>query len=114
MTCCVQAEYSNLAAFEVGPWSIYPEFGLQLNDARYNQYYFGVSPAESARSEINRYVAQHSYQPFVSLAVNYQASQHWGLFSVLSFNVLSDQQYRSPMIRSRYEIEPTLALSFTF
>ena len=103
-----------LAEFKEGPWSVYPEFGVQWNNAKYNQYYFGVSAEESARSGIDPYTAQNSVQPYASMVIDYRMNKHWDFFTVFDFNYLSNQQYRSPMISSRYEFEPRIGLNYTF
>lgn len=100
--------------FEAGSWSVYPELGLQWNNARYNQYYFGVSEDEAKRSDIKQYQAKKSMQPYANLIVDYRFNKNWDIFTNLSINYLSNEQYQSPMINSRYEFEPTIGLNYTF
>jgi len=108
------ATMAYLAEFEQGKWSIYPEFGLQWNNAKYNQYYFGVSAAEASRSGLSEYTVKQSVQPYASLVIDYRLNKHWDAFTIFSLNALSNEQFRSPMISSRYDFEPAIGLNYTF
>lgn len=108
------ATMAYLAEYQNGPWSIYPELGLQWNDNKYNQYYFGVSAKESLQSGIETYKAKSSVQPYANLTVDYRLNKKWDVFTNFSFNSLSHEQYRSPMIKSHHELESTVGLNYKF
>lgn len=108
------ARASYLAAVEQGKWSFYPEFGLQWNNAKYNRYYFGVSETEAKRSGVLAYEPHQSIAPFASIAVNYDVSKHWSVFSSLEFNYLSHEQFKSPMAKKHSEITPSFGVNFNF
>ncbi len=105
---------SYVAELKHDQWSFYPELGLQWNDAKYNQYYYGVSDKESKRTHIQAYQAKQSISPFASLAANYTFSKHWSAFSTLEVNYLSSEQANSPMIAHRTEVIPSIGINYSF
>ncbi|WP_442891967.1 MipA/OmpV family protein [Acinetobacter sp. 161(2023)] len=105
---------SYLAELDKGNLTVYPEAGFQWNNAKYNQYYYGVSDAESKRSGIAAYQPGQSISPFVSMTANYQLSKHVNAFSSVEFNYLSNEQFKSPMVKKRTDITPAVGLTFTF
>lgn len=108
------ANVSYLAAWETGPWTLYPELGLQWNSAKYNQYYFGVSADESKRSGIERYQLGSSVYPYASLAVDYELNKHWNIYTTYKLSYLADNQYQSPMSKKHVEFEPGFGVNYTF
>ncbi|WP_445114942.1 MipA/OmpV family protein [Acinetobacter sp. WZC-1] len=105
---------SYLAELHHRQWSFYPEFGLQWNDAKYNQYYFGVSDAEALQSGIAHYQPKQSIHPYASFATSYHVSKQLSVFSTVDLSYLSDEQYKSPMVRRRTDISPSFGISYTF
>jgi len=105
---------SYLAEIKQNNWSIYPELGMRWNSAKYNQYYFDVSPQEAARTNISAYQAKQSVQPYASTNIDYKVNDHWHLFGGLDFTYLSKTQYDSPIVRSRYDVEPSLGVLYRF
>ena len=105
---------SYLAELDKGNLTVYPEAGFQWNNAKYNQYYYGVSDAESKRSGIAAYEPGQSISPFVSMTANYKLSKHVNAFSSVEFNYLSNEQFKSPMVKKRTDITPAVGLTFTF
>ncbi len=108
------ATLSYVAALDTGKWSIYPELGLQWNDAKYNQYYFGVSKAEAERSHLPEFTPHNSIHPYASLNVNYKVNKHWNAFAGLDVAFLSDEQRESPMTDRRLDIEPSIGFMYRF
>ncbi|AOA57539.1 MipA/OmpV family protein [Acinetobacter larvae] len=105
---------SYLAAFEQQPWLIYPEFGVQWVSKKYNQYYFAVNSREAADAKLQPYQLGSSVQPYASLVIDYRLNKRWDIFTNLNINYLSDKQYNSPMVKSRYDIEQNIGLNYTF
>lgn len=108
------ANMSYIAEWESGPWTVYPELGLQWNNARYNQYYFGVSPMESERSGIAAYKLGSSIHPYANLIVDYRLSRRWDVYTTYGVSYLSNNQYQSPMSKKRWAFEPALGINYTF
>ncbi|WP_228147130.1 MipA/OmpV family protein [Acinetobacter sp. ANC 3832] len=108
------ATVSYLAEIKKDAWSFYPEMGLQWNDANYNQYYYGVSSAESTRTGIQAYQPSQSIHPYANLTANYQISKHWNAFAEMEFNYLSKQQSNSPMIEKHTDFSPSIGFDYKF
>lgn len=108
------ANVSYLAAWETGPWTLYPEFGLQWNSSKYNQYYFGVSSDESKRSGVERYQLGSGVYPYASLAIDYELNKYWNIYTTYKVNFLSNDQYQSPMSKKHIEFEPGFGVNYTF
>lgn len=108
------ASLSYLALFETGAWTVIPELGLQRSDARYNQYYFGVNAAQSALTSIEAYAPAQSVQPYASLVLDYRLNKHWDVYGMLSVDYLSKAQYHSPMVDTRFAVEPAIGVNYTF
>lgn len=103
-----------LTEFKPGQWSIYPELGMQWSDAKYNRYYYGISQAESAKSGLSAYSPKQSIHPYASLNVNYAINKSWSVFGGVDVRYLSNQQYQSPMVKRRVNVEPSAGVLFWF
>lgn len=108
------ASLAYLAELNTGKWSIYPELGMQWNDSKYNQYYYGVSAEEAERSHLKEYHLDQSVQPYASLNVNYKVTRDWNAFAGLDLTYLSDTQSKSPMVNRRLDITPSIGIMHRF
>lgn len=103
-----------LTEYKSGQWSVYPEVGMQWNDAKYNRYYYGVSAAESAQSGLSTYNPKQSIQPYMSLNVNYDINKAWSVYMGLDAHYLAHEQYNSPMVKRHMNIEPSAGLLYWY
>lgn len=108
------ATASYVAEIKKDKWSFYPELGLQWNDAKYNQYYYGVSDTESQRTGIGAYKPNSSINPFLGISTNYDFSKHWSAFGTLDVDFLSKEQTNSPMIARHTDINPSIGIKYKF
>lgn len=108
------ATVSYLAEISRGKWSFYPEIGVQWNNAKYNQYYYGVSSLEAQRTGISSYQPSSSFHPFLGMAADYQISKDWSAFGTLNVDFLSKEQTNSPMIDRRTDIYPSIGIKYKF
>ena len=108
------ATASYLAEIKKDKWTFYPEIGLQWNDAKYNQYYYGVSDAEAHRTGMSAYTPKSSVNPYMSIAANYDLSNHWSVFGTLNVNYLSNQQTNSPLIVQHADFNPSIGIKYNF
>lgn len=76
---------------------LYPKLGLTWYSSNHNQYYYGVSAAESLRSGVPTYTAKSSVSPFVSVSAKYQIRGRLGLFANQRVDWLSKSQQDSPL-----------------
>lgn len=94
--------------------TVYPSVGFEYQDADYNNYYYGVSDEESARTGIAAYESNSSLNPFINISANYDFSDKWAGFANQSVSYLANEQYDSPMVDSRVESTSTLGLLYKF
>lgn len=106
------------AEFKLGSWSFYPQLGLEYRNARYANYFYGVSPAESAASGYAAYNAGASSTPMLGLAVDVPLSSSLGEPWVLNMQVrrkwLDSAVYNSPLVKSKTQDSGFIALSYRF
>ncbi len=108
------ARLSYIARVSKNKLTVYPSVGFEYQDADYNEYYYGVSPEESARTGIATYESNSSLSPYVNVSANYDFSKKWAGFFNQSLSYLSNEQYDSPMVDSRTESTTTLGLLYKF
>ncbi len=108
------ARLSYLARISKNKLTVYPSIGFEYQDADYNEYYYGVTPEESARTGIVAYESNSSLNPYVNVSANYDFSNKWAGFFNQSLSYLANEQYDSPMVDSRTEATTTLGLLYKF
>ena len=102
------------ARFELGRWSFYPQLGLEYRNARYSNYFYGVSPAESATSGYAVYKAGASSTPMIGLAVDVPLGEPWVLSMQLRRKWLDSAVYNSPLVSRKTQDSGFVALSYRF
>lgn len=108
------AKLTYLAKLTPGKWTIYPSAGLEWVDSDYNEYYYGISSKESAKSGINTYSPDSSISPYISVNGMYAINQDWDLFLGQSISYLADEQYDSPMVDDRMDYRTTVGMLYKF
>ena len=94
--------------------TVYPSFGFEYHDADYNNYYYGVSNEESARTGVDAYESNSSLNPYINVSANYDFSDKWAGFANQSVSYLANEQYDSPMVDSRVDATSTIGLLYKF
>lgn len=79
-------------------FTILPGFGVKWASDNQNDYYYGISGKEAARSGLGRYEAKQSFSPYVSLNVRYQITDKWGAFAGGRVEYLGKEIRDSPMV----------------
>jgi outer membrane protein len=97
--------------FSVGP-------RVTWSNARYQRAYFGVTPAEAARTGLAAYRPGSGVQG-VGAAASFltQLSRRWGIYSYAGYERLVGDAARSPVVRrlgSRDQASGGIALTYTF
>ena len=105
---------AHVSKFTKDDWTIYPSFGATWRSEDYNNYYYGVSDAESVRSGVAAYQAKSSWSPFVSATVNYQATPRISVFINQNIEWLSDTQKSSPMASDDIESRTRVGFNYQF
>lgn len=108
------ARLTYLAKITKDKLTVYPSFGFEYHDADYNEYYYGVSDEESAKTGVEAYTSNSSLNPYVNVSANYDFSENWAGFFNQSLSYLPNEQYDSPMVDSRTDATTTLGLLYKF
>jgi outer membrane protein len=91
---------------------------VTFSDGRYNRAYFGVAPADAARSGLPAFKADGGVQALGATAgLLRQFTPRWGIYSYAKYDRLVSDPGRSPVVRafgSRNQLSGGLALTYTF
>ncbi len=105
---------AHISRFSHGDLTVYPSVGVTWQSKDYNQYYYGVSAAESARSGVAAYEAKSSWSPFISATAQYQATDHVSVFANQRLEWLSSTQKDSPMTDGSLSSTTRLGVNYRF
>ena len=83
-----------------GPWTWRPGVSLSLRDAKLNNYYYGVLPAEATATRA-AYAPGAGVNASAGLHGAYALTQHWQLLGGVSATVLSGGIKNSPIVQKR-------------
>jgi len=108
----LEATYA--AEFKVGSWSFFPQVGLEYSNAKYNNYLYGVSAAESAASGFSAYNAGASTAPVLGLGVDVPLGSPWTLTMQLRRKWLDSSVRNSPLLSRRTQDTGFIAVSYRF
>lgn len=109
-----QLTATHLSRFTYGQATIYPQLGVTWSDKRYNEYYYGVSAKESARSGIQSYTPKDSLSPFVAVSVNYALNDNIAIIASQRLEWLDSTQSDSPMVQDKLASTTRLGLGYRF
>mgnify|MGYP000019865918 CR=1 FL=1 len=94
-------------------WSV--SAGVTVVNQAYNQAYFGVTPAESARSHLRAYAPSASVKDMhADLHWNWSLSPAWLLTSALNITRLNGSAADSPLVERRTNLTVSSALAYRF
>lgn len=96
-----------------GRWGLVPGAGLVWRSADYNDYYYGVSPAEATEAR-PAYAAGDSLEWFVRLLLRYHLTADWSLTGTARLEELSNELRDSPIVDSEYLTTVFLGLNYSF
>ena len=102
------------AEFKLGSWSLYPQLGLEYRNAKYNNYFYGVTPAEAAASGYAAYNAGASTTPMLGLAADVPLGGPWVLSLQLRHKWLRPAVHNSPLVSRRAQDTGFIAVSYRF
>lgn len=102
------------AEFKLGPVSFYPQVGVEYRNAKYTNYFYGVSPAESAASGYAAYNAGASATPMLGLAADVPLAESWVLSLQLRHKWLDAAVSDSPLVDKKAQNSGFIALAYRF
>lgn len=108
----VEATYA--AEFKLGPVSFYPQVGLEHRSAKFTNYLYGVTPAESLASGYAAYSAGASTIPVLGLAADVPLNASWVVNMQLRQKWLDSAITNSPLVSRKGQRSGYIALSYRF
>ena len=94
--------------------TVYPEIGLLWGSDDYNQYYYGISQPEAARTGLPAYTADSSVRPFVNVSASYRVNPRWSVFVSEGLERMSDAQKDSPMVDGSWDSRSRIGFNYQF
>ena len=92
------SDVSYLKRFSFGEWGVTPQVGLNWTSDKFNEYYFGVSKSEAARTGFKEYTPDGSVSPYFRVLADWQFDNHWSFFAETSVRLHSDEVKDSPIM----------------
>ena len=108
----VEATYAS--EFKAGRVSFYPQLGLEHRSAKYNNYLYGVTAAESLTSGYAAYNAGASTVPVLGLAVDVPVTPSWVINLQLRRKWMDGSVTNSPLVNRKTLDTAYVALSYRF
>ena len=94
-----------------GPWTWRPAVSLSLRDAKLNNYYYGVLPAEATATRA-AYAPGAGANASAGVYGSYALTPHWQLLGGVSATVLSSSIKNSPIVQKR--VLPAIYVGATY
>ena len=107
-------EATYAAEIKLGSLSLYPQLGFESRNARYANYYYGVTPAESLASGFAAYNAGASTTPVLGLAADYSLTENWVVNMQLRRKWLDSDVINSPLVVRKTQDTGYVGLLYRF
>lgn len=108
----LEATYA--AEVKLGSLSLYPQLGVERRSAKYANYLYGVTPAESMASGYASYNAGASTIPVLGLAADYLLTDNWVVNMQLRRKWLDSAVTNSPLVVRKTQDTGYIGLSYRF
>lgn len=95
-------------------WAIVPKVGFTWANNKHNDYYYGISHAESMRSGLAYHDAKSSFTPYVSLVGSYSITQSISSYVGMRIDKLTGDAKSSPMIGNSTVPSVFAGLNYSF
>jgi MipA family protein len=103
------------------PWQVNSNLGLSFSpnlvwaDSKYNQTYFGVTGAQSAKSGFAAYTAKSGVKSIgLTVGADYKIDNNWSANAALSLNQLRGDAAKSPLVQSKAQNTFVVGVSYLF
>lgn len=97
-----------------GGFTVTPGVGIEWNSQDQNEYYYGVSRKESARSGVRRYKPDDGWATYLEISANYRFAGDWSIYGTARYTRLSDEITDSPMVDKTWNGLFSTGLSYRF
>lgn len=91
-----------------------PSLGAEWRSSDLNQYYYGVSAAESSRSGVSAYSPDDSITPHLGVMVNYQMSDRIAFSVATKYQWLPSEMTDSPMVDQNHKLSAFVSANYVF
>lgn len=108
----LEATYA--AEFKLRSLSLYPQIGVERRSAKYANYFYGVTPAESLASGYAAYNAGAATTPMLGLAADYSLTENWVVNMQLRRKWLDSAVTNSPLVVRKMQDMGYVGLSYRF
>ncbi|MDF7679142.1 MipA/OmpV family protein [Enterobacteriaceae bacterium ESL0689] len=110
----ILGDISYLYPIAFGDWRLTPGVGVNWASSNHNDYYYGVSRHESARSGLARYQPGSSWTPYIEMSVNYHIDEAWRVSFLVRGIALSSEVRDSPMVNKDFTGMLMTGVSYLF
>lgn len=91
-----------------------PKLGWSWASEDFNDYYYGISSAESSRSGLEAYHASNSSSPYAGISLTLPMAQGIFLFASYRYNLLANTVKESPMVDTDHTTNASVGVLFSF
>lgn len=112
----VSASLAHLSKFNFldDKLTVYPSVGVAWHSKQYNQYYFGISQDEQAKTKLNAYTPKSSVSPYASITGEYAINDSWSVFGNSKIEKLASTQQQSPLVDTKMTTTVRIGASYEF
>ena len=103
-----------ISSIEFGALEFIPTLGVQWNNRRYNNYYYGISSNESLKSGLDYYRTGSGAFPYVGLTIDYSLTDSWEIYCGGELVFLNSAIKNSPMVSKTNTYSLMVGFSYTF
>lgn len=97
-----------------GSLTLTPTLGATYSSSALNDYYYGISAKDAARSGLQVYHAGGGSSPYLGINASYRLSHAWLTSAGMRYALLPSAVKDSPMVDANHTISYLLALSYVF
>lgn len=98
----------------LGPVTLVPTVGVQWADANYNDYYYGISASEAAKSGLAEYEPESSVTPYAQLTARVNFTENWSALASFRAMFLTKEVTDSPMVEDSEKYAISLGVLYSF
>lgn len=110
----IDVGYSARIPVVAGKLFVSPSAGVTWSNDKLVEHYYGVSAAESSRTEYSEYHPESSFSPYVGLNIGYKVTGNINLFARGQYSFLGSEVTDSPMVENSHTISGVLGFSVDF
>ena len=93
---------------------IQPGVGVSWQSKKLVDYYYGITPSETAKSTLQTYQPRSAFLPMASLSLAYIYKKRWSALLLIKTTRLPNAIYHSPMVDKRYLTSCVIVFSYLF